>query len=185
MKTVVVASNNPVKIQAARNGFQRMFPGEEFRFETVSVPSGVSRQPSSDSETLQGAANRACNAARMQPQAEYWIGIEGGNQDLGEDLVTFAWVVVLSDRQTGKSRSGTFYLPPAVAELVRSGMELGEADDIVFEQSNSKQANGAIGLLTGDVIDRVQLYENAVVLALVPFKNPHLYPALDTGLEAG
>lgn len=183
MKTVVVASNNPVKIQAARNGFQRMFPAEEFHFETVSVPSGVSRQPSSDSETLQGAANRARNAARLQPQADYWIGIEGGNQDLGDDMVTFAWVVVISDWQVGKSRSGTFFLPQAVVELVRSGKELGEADDIVFERSNSKQANGAIGLLTGDVIDRVQLYEHAVVLALVPFKNPHLYPAVETGLE--
>jgi non-canonical (house-cleaning) NTP pyrophosphatase len=54
-------------------------------------------------------------------------------------------------------------------------MELGEADDLVFGRSNSKQDNGAIGLLTGDVIDRAQLYEQAVILALVPFKNPDMY----------
>jgi len=58
---------------------------------------------------------------------------------------------------------------------VRAGVELGEADDIVFQRANSKQENGAIGLLTGDVIDRRQLYEHAIVLALVAFKNPSLY----------
>jgi inosine/xanthosine triphosphatase len=182
MKTIVVASQNPVKKQAALDGFQRMFPEETFRCETVSVPSGVSRQPSTDAETLRGATNRVREAARLLPQADYWIGIEGGNDSLGEDIVTFAWVVILSDRQVGRSRSGTFYLPGAVAELVRAGYELGEADDLVFARSNSKQGSGAIGLLTGDVIDRMQLYEHAVVLALVPFKNPHLYPPSDAGL---
>ena len=54
-------------------------------------------------------------------------------------------------------------------------MELGEADDIVFGQSNSKQKSGAVGLLTGDIIDRKSLYEEAVVLALIPFKNEELY----------
>jgi len=54
-------------------------------------------------------------------------------------------------------------------------MELGEADDRVFERSNSKQTNGAIGLLTGNVIDRTTLYAPAVVFALIPFKNPELY----------
>jgi non-canonical (house-cleaning) NTP pyrophosphatase len=52
---------------------------------------------------------------------------------------------------------------------------LGEADDIVFGRSNSKQDNGAVGLLTDNVIDRAQLYEHAMILALIPFKNELLY----------
>ena len=59
--------------------------------------------------------------------------------------------------------------------LVREGKELGEADDIVFGKENSKQTYGAVGLLTGDVIDRTRFYEDAVVLALIPFRNPDLY----------
>jgi non-canonical (house-cleaning) NTP pyrophosphatase len=86
-------------------------------------------------------------------------------------------VVVLSPAgMAGKGRTGTFFLPPAVAALIQQGKELGEADDIVFAQSNSKQKNGAIGILTGDVIDRAALYEPAVIMALLPFKNPELYP---------
>jgi non-canonical (house-cleaning) NTP pyrophosphatase len=62
-----------------------------------------------------------------------------------------------------------------VAILVREGMELGDADDIVFAKSNSKQQNGAVGLLTNDVITRKSLYLPAVQMAFIPFLNPELY----------
>ena len=45
----------------------------------------------------------------------------------------------------------------------------------MFNRSNSKQDVGAVGILTGNVIERVSLYEHAVILALVPFKNQALY----------
>jgi inosine/xanthosine triphosphatase len=175
MKMIVVASQNPVKLQAALTGFERMFPGENFRIRGLEVPSGVSRQPLTDEETLQGALNRASRACQADPAADFWVGIEGGVEARGDELAAFAWVVVQSTTQVGKGRTGTFFLPPPVANLVRQGVELGEADDIVFQRNNSKQENGAIGLLTGDVIDRVKLYEPAVILALVPFRNPSLY----------
>jgi inosine/xanthosine triphosphatase len=175
MSTIVVASRNPVKIQAALGGFRRMFPGQEFEVQTAVVPSEVNLQPYTSDETLQGAHNRAANAARLFPSADYWVGIEGGVEENPDGLAAFAWIVIQSPTLTGKGRTGSFYLPPEVANLVRQGKELGEADDIVFNRSNSKQENGAIGILTGDVIDRAQLYEMAVILALVPFKNPDLY----------
>jgi inosine/xanthosine triphosphatase len=175
MKKVIVASGNPVKIQAVRSGFQRMFPAESFSLEGASVPSGVSHQPLTDRETLQGAVQRTENAARLHAAADFWVGIEGGIEDQDGELCAFAWVVVRSPDRVGKSRTGTFFLPPAVAAYLRAGKELGEADDLVFGRSNSKQENGAIGLLTGDVVDRADLYEQAVILALAPFKNPDLY----------
>lgn len=94
----------------------------------------------------------------------FWYG--GGGFCLG---------VVCSAHDTGKARSATFFLPPAVSVHLSEGKELGTADDLVFGRSNSKQENGAVGLLTGDVIDRESLYEQAVILACVPFKNPALH----------
>jgi inosine/xanthosine triphosphatase len=175
MKTIVVASRNPVKIQAALNGFHRMFPGEEFQIETAIVPSDVADQPFTSEETLHGAQNRAGHAAKAQPDADFHIGIEGGVEVDRDELAVFAWVFIRSKNITGKARSATFFLPPQVADLVHAGKELGEADDIIFNRSNSKQANGSIGILTGDVIDRAGLYEMAVIMALIPFKNPQLY----------
>ena len=175
MKTIVLASTNPVKIEAVRLGFLHMFPDWELEILTVSVPSGVSDQPLSDKETLQGATNRASNARIKHPKADFWVGIEGGIEDLGDSIAASAWVVVMSSQLLGKARSGAFQLPPAVTRLVRDGMELGDADDIVFNQTNSKQKNGAVGILTENIITRTELYEHAVLLSLVPFKNEKLY----------
>ncbi len=177
MITLVVASTNPVKLQAAVNGFQRLFPNSELNVIAAAVPSDVAHQPLSDDETRRGALNRSAHAQTAHPSADYWIGIEGGIQPLAQEMTAFAWIVVRSAKMIGKARTGTFFLPPAVAELIRQGKELGEADDIVFGRMNSKQDNGAVGLLTDDVIDRVGLYEHAMILALIPFKNRMLYLA--------
>ena len=40
MINLVIASTNPVKIQAAVNGFQRLFPGSELNVDRRSGPIG-------------------------------------------------------------------------------------------------------------------------------------------------
>jgi inosine/xanthosine triphosphatase len=177
MKKVVVASHNPVKARAALAGFRRMFPGQTFAVGAVSVPSGVKDQPLSDAETLQGARTRAERAREAAPTADYWVGIEGGIEELAGGMAAFAWIVVLADGSSGRGRSGTFFLPEQVARLVREGTELGEANDLVFGRENSKQDEGAIGLLTAGVVNRTQLYEHAMIMALLPLRNPDLYRA--------
>jgi inosine/xanthosine triphosphatase len=176
MKKVIVASTNPVKIESALLGFTRMFPDESFDVQGVSTLSNVSEQPMSSNETLIGATNRAQNVSKLVTEADYWVGIEGGIEDVNEELEVFAWAVVKSrDGKIGKGKTGSFFLPNKVAELVRQGVELGEADDIVFGRTNSKQVNGAIGILTDDVITRTTYYVPAVIMAVIPFKNIMLY----------
>ncbi len=175
MKKIIVASTNPVKLTAVLNGFQRMFPGEVFKIGSINVPSGVSDQPMTDTESRQGAENRAENAKQAAPGGDYWVGVEGGCGYLGSDLVAYAWIFVISQKAQGCAQTALFRLPKKVQDLVESGLELGDADDIVFGKTNSKQESGAVGLLTGDVVTRTSLYEQAVILALIPFKNPDLY----------
>jgi inosine/xanthosine triphosphatase len=176
MKKIIVASGNPVKIQAALQGFQEMFPDEEFQAQGVSVPSGVSDQPIGQQETYDGALNRARNARKEVPNADFWVGIEGGNIKIGREMEVMAWIVVLNHQRKGKARTAGFYLPPKVVELVNQGYELGHADDIVFGVENSKQTMGSAGLLTGGAMDRVRFYVPAVILALIPFKQEAFYP---------
>ncbi len=173
---IVIASKNPVKINATLNGFKKMFPKVTFETESVSVSSRVSEQPRSDAEAFTGALNRADGASKEVSDGDFWVGIEGGIEEKNFDMEAFAWVVIKSKNDTyGKGRTGTFFLPPKIAELIKQGKELGEADDIVFGRSNSKQKNGAVGILTGDVVDRTKYYTEAVVFALIPFKNKKLY----------
>lgn len=90
-------------------------------------------------------------------------------------MLSFAWIVISDGKKFGKGRSATFILPDKLSQLVKLGMELGDADDIVFGLSNSKQQNGAVGILTKNLITRKQLYSPAVILALIPFVNSDLY----------
>lgn len=175
MPRITVASLNPVKLRAAQRAFQQIFPAQQFEVEGVAVPSGVADQPLSLAETMQGARNRAENAHAAQPGADYWVGIEGGIDDTPLGMSCFARVHIIgSDGREGLAQTAVFYLPREVAELVRAGLELGHADDQVFGRDNSKQANGAIGILTDDAVDREAYYIHAVIMALVPFKNPAL-----------
>ena len=176
MTKIIIASKNPVKIKSTREGFTKMFKDEIFEIEGLGVDSGVSAQPKSEEETLTGAKNRVNKVSSLSPKADYWVGIEGGLKVVGQDMEAFAWVVIKSKKGIiSQGRTASFYLPKEIVTLVREGMELGEADDIVFKKTNSKQSNGAVGILTDDVLTRADYYETAVILALIPFKNPKMY----------
>ncbi len=175
MKKVIIASKNPVKIQAVKNGFEKMFSNQSFDFMGISVPSNVADQPFGNNETFIGAKNRADNASNEVKDADFYVGVEGGVEHVEDEMGSFAWVVIKSAGKYGKARTGTFFLPKEVADLIKNGKELGEADDIVFKRKNSKQESGAVGILTGDVVDRTKYYTEAVILSLIPFRNVDLY----------
>lgn len=172
---VVVASTNPVKINATKEAFRLMLPELACEFEGVAAASGVADQPMSDEETLRGATSRVENA-KKEYDADFWVGIEGGIEKRAGEFEAFAWVVIKNKEGTlGKGRTATFFLPRAVAHKIEEGMELGHAIDAVFNQTNSKHNQGAIGTFTGGVIDRTKYYVDPVVLALIPFKNRALF----------
>ena len=85
----------------------------------------------------EGAKNRALalkdRAAREKQSVDFFVGIEGGLEEVKSGMEAFAWVVIKSRKgKVGKGRSGSFFLPAKVVKLVKAGKELGEADDIVF-----------------------------------------------------
>lgn len=173
---IFVVSENPMKIEAVRLGFAAMFPGEELIVTGKKYDSGVKDQPMTDAETYQGALNRVETARVAHADQDYWVSVEGGVEFKGDELETFAWVIVVNAAdKRGKAKTGSFFLPERIAELIKEGKELGEADDIVFGLENSKQKTGAVGLLTQGVMDRTHYYTTAVILALIPFKSSNLY----------
>ena len=173
---IVVASGNPVKIDATKRAFEALFPGAALEMTSVDVESGVSDQPTSDEETRRGARTRAANANRATPDANFWVGMEGGIEVIDGQLMAFAWMAVRGPTgDVSEARSVTLPLPPAVRELVDSGLELGDANDKVFATMNSKQGGGAYGLLTGGLYTRESVYRQTLIIALIPFVNA-LYP---------
>jgi len=184
VRRLAVGSKNPVKVAAAttgvRNALERALSSQLMEIEawSVDVPSGVSDQPLSDSECKTGACNRAMAAFAAYESAhglspDFSVGLEGG---VTENATTCcAWMAVYDGKQMGTARTCTFPLPPKISELVRSGVELGIADDQVFGSTNSKHKGGTVGHLTRGGISRTDYYIPAVELACIPLLWPELY----------
>lgn len=91
-------------------------------------------------------------------------------------MAAFAWVVIVDKKgKIGKAKTSLFFLPKAIADMVEAGMELGDADDEFFKRENSKEKDGAVGILTKGALDRKNYYQQAVILALIPFLKEELY----------
>jgi non-canonical (house-cleaning) NTP pyrophosphatase len=75
----------------------------------------------------------------------------------------------------GMARSASLMLPPAALDLIHQGFELGDVMDQLFGTDNIKQAGGAIGLLTQHRLTRSSVYQQALLLALIPMLNPELF----------
>ncbi|MDQ5952418.1 MAG: inosine/xanthosine triphosphatase [Patescibacteria group bacterium] len=177
MKMVIIASTNPVKINATKNAFEAMFPGIEFSFEGLDSPSQVSAQPMGTEETVLGARNRIKHIREARPEADYFVGLEGGLiTDENNHFVSQAWMVVVDKTgKESKAATATFVLPEVMSEMIRSGLEMGHATDRLYGLVNSKQKSSSVGVLTDNTIDRTAYYTHALTLALIPFKNAELY----------
>ena len=173
---VVVASRNPVKVGATTQAFKTLFPDAVLDVTSVNVDSGAGDQPDSDGATRQGARMRALKSREAKPDADFWVGLEGGIEVIDDQLMAFAWMAVQGRvGDVSEARSPTLPLPPAVKKLVAEGLELGEANDRVFSTVNSKQGGGAFGLLTDGLYTREGIYAQTLIMALIPFVNA-LYP---------
>jgi inosine/xanthosine triphosphatase len=173
---VIVASTKAVKINAAAAGFAAMFPEERWEVSGCETSSGIAEQPMTSDETLLGARNRARNAKDAVPDADFWVGLEGGIEDTKDGMIERAWMAVIAkDGLEGIGSTGTFMIPPPIAARIRAGETLGEASDAVFAAADLRSKNGAVGMLTGDAIHRTSYYEHAMILALIPFKNRSLF----------
>lgn len=176
MKKVIIGSENPVKIEVARQAFEQVFPNEKFEFFGYRAISNVSDQPKSDEETLRGAYNRIEDVKEKFPDADFWVSQESGVIDDVIHMFETSYVVIASkDGVVGRAKAASFEIPKPIADNIRMGMELGPASDKLFGVSNSKQQGSIIGLLTDNLVDRTSTYLQSAIFALLRHKHPDLY----------
>ena len=175
MKKVAVGSKNPVKINAVKLAFGKVWPDEKFEFIGIDVDSGVASQPMSTAESIKGARNRAIRS-QEKLKTDFGVGLEGGLHEIEGEWFDAGWMVVV-DRDLNEGIGSTIHLhtPKKAMELIHSGKELGEVTDILFGQNNSKQGNGQFGNMTNNNITRTSGYIDGVIAALARFLQPHLY----------
>ena len=177
---VRVGSLNPAKLRPVAEVFGAWWPGAEV--EGVAVPSGVPEQPLGEAQTREGAVNRARAALAHLPGGDGWgVGLEGG-VELAEGEARLFGVVAVARRHSGEvrmewSRTADLRLPPEVARRVRGGEELGPVMDALLGISGIKRGVGSVGVLTGGLLTRADVWRQAVILAATPLRGAAgLYP---------
>jgi inosine/xanthosine triphosphatase len=172
---IAVASQNPVKIDAAKSAFASVFAHEPVEIVACSVPSGVPDQPMSYEQTREGAHNRVVNCTKLGTAADYYIAYEGGVDVFEDGPKTFAVVCISNGTEMIYGQTATLPLPMSIYQSLLDSIELGDAMDKLFNTHNIKQRGGAIGQLTSGLETRLSIYRSATILALSQFALPELY----------
>jgi non-canonical (house-cleaning) NTP pyrophosphatase len=186
---VAVGSTRGPKLNAVRQALLEIGPklDSSARFEVVGreVPSGVSHTPASRGELMAGARGRAEALGRMAHERRepwrYFVGLEGGLDMLAEtgrrQVFLQSWAYVADATGRGAfGQSGGVLLPEALAkEVLDRGVELSVAIDAFAGGHGIRDAEGAWGVLTGNLITRQEAFRFALINAFAPFVNPALY----------
>jgi len=174
----IVASKNPVKINAIKDAIQAKFPHASV--EGFEVESGVSAQPMTDEETMTGALNRARAVRSLalerktitKSEKVLCIGLEGGvfhpsfieNKN---ELWSTVWVVVLDKEGNSYFSNGArFPLPDFMSELLLAGEEMGPSLGKRLKDPDLRKKEGMIGFLTDHFTNRTDEYTSIAKIAI-------------------
>lgn len=170
---VLIGTKNPGKVEGAKRALEHYFDNVEII--GVKADSNVSEQPIGV-ETLQGAENRVDNLIKYAKanniQADLFMAVESGmTSELGFWSITNIAVIKNAKGEKGVGASSSFPVPNKHIETIKT-QTLGIVMDTIFNESDLHNSTGGIGLLTKEVFSRIDLTEQAFVMALTPFINP-------------
>lgn len=174
---ILVGSKNPVKVNAAKEAFEKYFDFVEAI--GFGVASCVAAMPV-NRDVYDGAENRAKALFAMNEsknlQADFFVGIEGGIAEIFDKWFTFGSICIIDKKgDSGYGTSPHFQLPPSIIEQLLQGIELGDVMDKLSDTHNSKEKFGAIGYFTNGRMDRKELYTYGLISAIVPFLKKDLF----------
>ncbi|MET3697224.1 inosine/xanthosine triphosphatase [Bacillus oleivorans] len=156
---VAVGSNNPAKLGAVKKALEQI----QVIVIGVDVPSGVTAQPFSDQETMQGAIERAKNA-KSKASADIGIGLEGGVYQQGNQIYVCNWGALSWEGGILTAGGARIPLPDAIAVKLLQGHELGPIMDEYTQEKGIRYSKGAVGVFTSAWVTREEMFEHVVKL---------------------
>lgn len=158
-----IGTKNKAKIEAVKGGFVELMK-EEIRFEDYKTESGVSEQPFSDEETIQGAIHRASAVLEMS-NADMGIGLEGGVVKTKYGLFLCNWgALAEKGRETIIAGGARIILPDSISKRLLNGEELGPVMDDYCQEEGIRQHQGAMGIFTSGAVNRDEMFRHTVKL---------------------
>ena len=180
---VLIGTKNPGKIEGAKRALEKYFSNVEIQ--GIKVSSDVSEQPVGI-ETYEGALNRVCNLVKHAKEnhikADLFMAVESGlTSELGFWAITNIAVIQNMQGEIGVGSSASFPVPNKYVEEIKTET-LGTVMDRLFNESDLRSSTGGIGLLTREVVTRIDLTSEAFLMALTPFINDKVWKDEMSGL---
>ncbi|HKF51388.1 MAG TPA: inosine/xanthosine triphosphatase [Candidatus Acidoferrales bacterium] len=186
---VAVGTTRQPKLNALREALSTfgplLDPNAAFEVAGEEVASGVTHTPQSRAEAMAGAKHRAqileARARELNLLWQFFVGLEGGLDVLsdGAKRLVFLenWAYVSDGNgHSAYGQSGSVLLPETLAtRVVDEGIELGIAIDAFAGERDIRDAQGAWGVLTRNLITRQDAFRVALINAFAPFFNAGLY----------
>lgn len=172
---VAIGSLNPAKTVGIKRVFASFF--YNCTFAEVSTLAVAKPQPMGIEEILRGATERA-KFARSKTDAELGVGVEAGLFAASPHLHINLQAAMIVD-STGKSGTGFscgFQVPESLVErMEREGSELDTHARELTGVPKIREEDGIVYHLTKGGISRLEMTEQCVRMALVPWLNKRQY----------
>jgi len=171
---IVVGSENPAKIKATKNIFERIYGTVDIV--SFDVDSGVPSQPFGINETIKGAVNRARGA--YSADFDFSVGIESGLMETPNSIsgyIDLQWCAIFDGEKTTLGVSAGFEYPPCVIKEVLDGKEVGDVMDNVTGVRDLGEKTGAVNYLSKGMLNRTENTEQCLLMAMIPWLNEDIY----------
>lgn len=173
---ILMGTKNPGKIEGAKRAFERYF--DDVEIEGVSVNSDVPEQPF-NTELYEGASNRVKNLRKYAEEnnikADFFVASEGGITEGLGTIIEFN-IAVVEDAAGYKSTGASpgFPVPERYIPEIKE-KDLGQLMDRLFDGDKLSKGKGGIGMLTKDQLTRIDMTEQAFIMALTSHINGDLW----------
>jgi inosine/xanthosine triphosphatase len=172
---IAIGSRNRAKTEGVRRAFEHFLLDVEFK--ELDVTTMVKSQPMSMDETVKGARQRA-ELAITKEGADFGVGVEAGLAELVEGFFLNVQIAAIADTADHLSFgcSSGFPIPTRFVERLKQNRE--ELDRYTHELAGAKKVReeeGIVYRLSGGRLSRVEMTEQCVSMALIPWMNAKLY----------
>ena len=176
MMKILIGTKNPGKIEGCRKAFERYFDNVEI--EGIPVSSDVPDQPF-DKEVLNGSRNRVKNVKKYAKdnniEADFYVAIEGGiTTSLGTIIEMNIATVEDNKGIQSVGTSQGFPIPERYMDEIKE-TDFGRLMDRLLDGNELSKGKGGIGILTKDQVSRIDITENAFIMALTAHINGDLW----------
>ena len=166
--SISLGSKNPSKINGTKKALLRIFGKNLFSLRAFSPSSGIPSQPFGR-KTISGAINRAKNSYKKAKNADFGIGLESGLFSLAGRHCDILFCAVYDGQHITIGNSMGFEVPHGIVEEIK--VEKSELGHVVSRMAGVKgigKKGGAIHYLSGGLLSREQMIEQAVLCAFIP-----------------